>query len=144
MSLSEQPHRVLIAIDASGSSVAALRYAAFLDRIEPFGCVALAHVVGKGAGATKGHLADIAQSLWLGGALLFSERGRHRLQVLVEFGDPAKTLRTLCTRGNFDLLLMGHHGRGQLGLGKTAQALLSAPPCKVVLVRGSKRKPQPR
>ena len=55
----------------------------------------------------------------------------------VVIGQPAHEIRNLAESGNFDLIVIGSHGRHGLGLilGSTANGVLHGAPCDVYVVR---------
>ena len=62
---------------------------------------------------------------------------RDRIDTAVLVGRPATTIATEASRGAYDLVVLGTHGRGALGrlaFGSVAEELLRAAPCPVLVV----------
>ncbi len=60
------------------------------------------------------------------------------VQVLIRPGAPAKEIVQLAAQGQFDLIVMGTHGRSGLDrllVGSVAESVLRRAPCAVVIVR---------
>jgi nucleotide-binding universal stress UspA family protein len=143
--------RVLVPVDFSPSSRAALEYAAFvadafgatvvvLHVWEPPGYVgpdtlALLPVAAAQPGweETRGEvLREVEAFLGPAGA-----RPR-RLEVRVEAGEPSDVILAAAAKGGADLVVIGTHGRTgltRLLLGSVAEAVLRRAPCPVLTLR---------
>lgn len=150
--------RILVPIDFSPSSRAALEYALFLAAPfraevealhvwEPPGYVgpdALALLpVGTGQPGWDQTRADVQREVeqLLGRA---SDRPR-AVAVRVEAGEPSDTILRLAREGGADLIVMGTHGRtglARLLIGSVAEAVLRRSTCPVLTIRVPTKTPR--
>ena len=150
--------RILVPIDFSPCSRAALEYAAqFADQVkarvdvlhvheqgfigsEPLAMVPLGAARGRGWEETR---KDVIREL---DAFLGSMRNRVR-DVRVESGLPGDVIPDIAKRGGFDLIVMGTHGRGGLSrliVGSVAEAVMRKAAVPVLTLRMPKREARER
>lgn len=150
--------RILVPIDFSPSSRAALEYALFLAAPlgaelealhvwEPQGYVgpdALALLpVGTGQPGWDQTRADVQREVE---QLLAKAGARPRTAaVRVEAGEPSDTILRLAREGGADLIVMGTHGRtglARLLIGSVAEAVLRRSSCPVLTIRVPTKTPR--
>jgi nucleotide-binding universal stress UspA family protein len=139
--------KVLIAADGSDSSVRAVRAFLELRRLfDPELRITLVHAVmpisarvavGLKLGPRDRYYASVARAAMKEARALLE---RHRLQAdeVALVGDPGRAVADLATRGRFDLVMMGSHGRGAakaLVLGSVAQRVLAGCATPALVVR---------
>lgn len=139
--------KVLIATDGSDSSARAVRVFLRLRRLfhtEPR--VTLVHAVmpistrvaiGLKLGPRDRYYASLARTA-MKEALTLLHRHRLRCEEMALVGDPGSTIAEVATKGRFDLVVMGSHGRGPaktLVLGSVAQRLLAGCTVPALIVR---------
>lgn len=139
--------KVLIAVDGSESSSRAVRTFLKLRHLfDPEPRIILAHAVmpisarvavGLKLGPRHRYYASLARTAMKEALTLLR---RHRLQSdeMVLFGEPGRSVANLATRGRFDLVIMGAHGRGAakaLVLGSVAQRVLAGCAVPALVVR---------
>jgi nucleotide-binding universal stress UspA family protein len=146
--------RILIPVDFSSRSEAALAYGVGLARLSG-ATLDVLHVVQAPTPLTvavdlyfhnrvgviePGELDRIDHKL---DALISSvhSNGVH-INKLIELGSPAATTVRIATEGKHDLILIGTHGRvgvSELFLGSVAKELVSGSPCPVLTLRDEPR-----
>jgi nucleotide-binding universal stress UspA family protein len=141
---------ILVPVDLSARSEAALRYALDLSR-STGAKIDLLHVLPPES------LAGVAMDLWLdrpvGGvhqpalssahaalAALLAKVGAtsEHVHSRIEVGDPAATIVRVATEDTHDLIILGTRGRiglADLLLGSVAKKLITCAPCPVVTLR---------
>ncbi|MCC6751068.1 MAG: universal stress protein [Deltaproteobacteria bacterium] len=146
-------HRILVPVDFSDASSAAVTYAAFLARRFEAGIVLLhvwepPHLLvpevvlapPEGPPQTLAEFATAHADRQM--TELVAELGaelRGRVQVMVEVGHPATRIVEVARRASSDLIVMGTHGRhglSRLLLGSVAQNVVRRAPCPVLTVHG--------
>jgi nucleotide-binding universal stress UspA family protein len=144
--------RILIPVDFSARSRAALRYAVELAR-QTGAEIVLLHVVPPPSGIQTRIDAYVGLPLPRVPAHVLDD-ARARLETLrtsidhegvcigsqVEVGDPAASIVQVATDGTHDLIVVGTRGRAGLSdllLGSVAKRLLSCAPCPVVTLRAN-------
>jgi nucleotide-binding universal stress UspA family protein len=138
---------VLIATDGSDSSARAVRALLKLRRLfHPEPRITLAHAVmpvsarvaaGLKLGPRDRYYASVARTATKDAVALL-RRQRLRCEEVVLVGDPGRTIADHATRGRFDLIVMGSHGRGAakaLVLGSVAQRVLARCAVPALVVR---------
>lgn len=153
--MSSNPIRqILVPIDFSPGSRAALDYAGFLARslgatidllhvwrppaYVPAGLLVV--IPGSADRATLEQLAEseIAKQMKATITELEHDQGIHaRLRLGIDAGNPADSIVQLAERGHFDLIVMGTHGRtgvARLLLGSVAERVARLAPCPVLVV----------
>lgn len=139
--------KVLIATDGSESSVRAVRAFLRLRRLfDPEPRITVVHAVmpisarvavGLKLGSRDRYYASLARAATKHAAALL-RRQRLRCEEVVLVGDPGRTIADHATRGRFDLVVMGSHGRGAakaLVLGSVAQRVLARCTVPALVVR---------
>jgi nucleotide-binding universal stress UspA family protein len=139
--------KVLIATDGSDSSARAVRAFLKLRRLfHPEPRVTLVHAVmpisprvavGLKLGPRDRYYASLARTA-TAGALALLRRQRLRCEEVMLLGDPGRAIADHATRGRFDLVVMGSHGRGAakaLVLGSVAQRVLARCTVPALVVR---------
>lgn len=139
--------KVLIATDGSEPSLRAVKALLKLRHLlDPELRVTLAHAVmpistrvaiGLKLGPRDRYYASLARTA-MKGALTLLHRHRLRCEELALVGDPGGTIAEVATKGRFDLVVMGSHGRGpakSLVLGSVAQRLLAGCAVPVLIAR---------
>jgi nucleotide-binding universal stress UspA family protein len=145
--------KILVAVDGSESSQRAVALAADLAA-RYGGELVLMNVMAEGT-ALDGELLAFARSEGLGEAPLAVMRalgtkaiadglaragaaGAQRVTSEISAGDPADTILAAARGRSFDLIVVGHRGRGQLAgllLGSVSQKLANEAPCPVLIAR---------
>jgi nucleotide-binding universal stress UspA family protein len=135
--------KILVPMDGSPPSMAALREAVALaedlqavidvlhvrapDRFEVGSTTATAQSAAEQADRTMDEAIDSAKA-----------RLGERLSRRTDFGDPIRTILDVASSGDFDLIVMGTHGRvGRLHalVGSVAEAVVRSSVCPVLTVR---------
>jgi len=150
-------HRILVPIDFSPCAEVAARYAMFLAR-QFQAELAFAHVIAAGTGwspaspfLTSGDVSALrfAEALEKLNNFVGGIDPAHALEVEkhIELGDPGDRLMEMVRAGQFDLIVMGTHGRtgmSYLLLGGLAKALVRCAPCPVLTLRADDSGGRPR
>ncbi len=142
--------RILVPVDFSEHSAAALKYATALSaRLQA--ALVLVHVWSPPL--YLGPEVSLAIQGWSGNSLQgyaieeatkemngFVERANlpAKVETLVEVGHPAETIVRVAKDGSVDLIVMGTHGRtglGRLLVGSIAQQVVARAPCPVLTVK---------
>jgi universal stress protein A len=66
------------------------------------------------------------------------EKSRAKVEIFVEHGEPVETIVQVAGRDDYDLVVMGTHGRtgiSQLLMGSVAEKVVRQAPCPVLTVR---------
>ena len=138
--------RVLVAIDASQESTAVLKRGKALAEASSAALV-VAHIVEQpyinyayGELVAQQYLPSVEEikKQIMPTLLMHMESAEVSADLLrVELGTPVDTITELATEGEFDLLVVGSHGRHglQLLLGSTANGILHHAKCDVLAVR---------
>lgn len=146
--------RILVPVDFSEHSARALSYAAFLA--DPMGATLdVLHVwqppsyvpietalttVGTGAPQTLAEVARLEASRDMTRLTeQLSKSGTEVTTSHVEAGEPVEVIVRHATAGNYDLVVMGTHGRTgfrHLILGSVAERVMRRAPCPVLTLRG--------
>lgn len=146
------PRRLLAAIDESAVAARVLEWTELLLARDEAATARLVHSVSPlpplaedaalttpptADGMTAGERARAREaSRWLEtrrSAMSYSDR----VETLVQIGRPATVIVAEATRGDFDLVVLGTHGRGALGrlaFGSVSEEVLRAAPCPVLVV----------
>ncbi len=129
--------RVLVPIDFSTSSIRAGRHAARLVSEE--GSTTLVHVIADPPGSDTAMNTRSDQSRDLQQFFQEHMSGSHDAQFLIKFGDPASRIVCLANEGDYDLIVMGTHGRKglqRLLLGSVASSVIQNASIPVLVIPG--------
>jgi len=149
--MSPRYRKILVPVDFSAASCAALEHALFLagrldatievlhvwqtpDTMPPSTLRIAPHGIERGIGAHARAAAERALSEF---CEPYADAGVP-LRFELVFGQPVPVIRTRAEEGRHDLLVMGTHGRGglpRLLLGSVAEELVRSAPCPVLTVR---------
>lgn len=142
--------RIVVGVDGSAASLAGVEFIAALqlsarDSIVVATIVEPPYLVGLGLGRASDRLFDELSAAAHERGRTIAERAAERLIGLpcdvrteVLMGHPVESLRRLATGRRADLLVLGPHGRGQLGsliLGSVSQSLLGDMPTSMLIAR---------
>ena len=138
--------RILAPTDFSHAAEAALRYAKALA-LEQGAVLRVLHVLEDPHLPVSGKTADLARETesaqqWLDDRLTPEERGRLNAEVRVIRGYPAFAIPRHAVQEDFDLIVMGTHGRGDhphAPWGSVAEKVVSSAPCPVLTIRHPKQ-----
>jgi nucleotide-binding universal stress UspA family protein len=136
-------HKMLVPMDGSPCSIAALSYAITLAE-DLDAAIDVLHVnganrfeVGSTAAATETAQEQSARAMEEAVARAKGQLGE-RLGRRTEHGEPVRVILELAAAEKFDLIVMGTHGRvGRLYslTGSVAEAVVRSSPCPVVTIR---------
>jgi universal stress protein A len=153
------PKRILVPVDFSESSRDALRYAvrlarklgASIDAVtvwQPASFVPVETLLGSLDGGNTRTIGDLARSEALIELRTFLATVDHEgvgpIAGRVEIGEPAEIIVRLAEIGDYDLVVMGKHGRTrlrQLAVGSVAERVVRNSPAPVVTVRAQALEP---
>ena len=139
--------RILVPVDFSLRSTAALAHAAALA--EAFSAsITLVHtfelprslsaiVPGSTAEGDADDIRAAARSNMDGLVSALRDRGIAMVDAVIESGSPIDTILALAKRGDYQMIVMGTHGRSglkRLLLGSVAEGVLRSAPCPVVTI----------
>jgi universal stress protein A len=148
--MTESIHRILVPVDFSAHSEKAVRYATTVAN--RFGArLRLLHVVEDpfvaeawGAEALVPDMPELLDTLTNAAQQQIAELKKRLaahgfvVETAVITGQPAQTIVEHATRGRFDLIVMGTHGRTGLShvvMGSIAERVVQKAPCAVLTVR---------
>jgi universal stress protein A len=148
--MTESINRILVPVDFSAHSDRAVRYATTLAN--KFGArVSLLHVIEDPfvtgawqAEAFAPHIPELLDEMIKGTRVQFGEMKRQLaahgfvVETDVITGSPARAIVEHATAGEFDLIVMGTHGRTGLShalMGSVAERVVQKAPCAVLTVR---------
>jgi len=134
-------NKILVPIDFSPCSLAALAYASSLA-VDHSASATVLHVLPLGparAGDPRlDEALELAQSQLADAVVEAKGRLGDRLSAVAEAGDPLTRIVETAIAGEYDLVVMGTHGRiGRLHMlaGSVAETVVRNAPCPVVTVR---------
>jgi nucleotide-binding universal stress UspA family protein len=149
--------RILVPVDFSECSMAALEYALFLSRRfqasvdllhvwqppRPVWTISYPYDVGHECLAI---FEQTEAGRQMKEFLARAERETPRVRGRLESGDPYRTILEVAEGDGYDLLVMGTHGRtgmSHLLLGSLAEAVVRRAPCPVMTIRAHGHVPRP-